>query len=63
LSLSERWRLARLVRTETKGGPLGDRIDVVDRMLCQVRDVSLDLWPSLLDDLGLVPAVEWSMDR
>jgi len=42
---------------------LNENIDVVDRALQQVRDLSLDLRPSLLDDLGLVPALRWYADR
>jgi signal transduction histidine kinase/CheY-like chemotaxis protein len=36
---------------------------LVDRILQQVRNLSLDLRPSVLDDLGLVAAVRWSLDR
>ena len=38
-------------------------IAIVERTLKQVRDLSLDLRPSLLDDLGLVPALRWYVDR
>jgi PAS domain S-box-containing protein len=38
-------------------------ITIVERTLEQVRDLSLDLRPSLLDDLGLVPALRWYVDR
>lgn len=40
-----------------------DGIRVLDEALDQVRDLSLDLRPSLLDDLGLVPALRWYADR
>jgi len=40
-----------------------DGIRVLDEALEQVRDLSLDLRPSLLDDLGLVPALRWFGDR
>jgi PAS domain S-box-containing protein len=40
-----------------------DGLAVVDAALRQVRDLSLDLRPSLLDDLGLVPALRWYVDR
>ncbi len=36
---------------------------LVDRVLQQVRHLSLDLRPAVLDDLGLVAAVRWSHDR
>jgi signal transduction histidine kinase len=37
--------------------------DIVDRALQQVRDLSLNLRPSLLDDLGLVAALRWYVDH
>lgn len=45
----------------------GDRMDecvaVVERALEQVRSLSLDLRPSLLDDLGLVATLRWYVAR
>ncbi len=47
-----------------------DRMEVIDeaititqQTLRQVRDLSLDLRPSLLDDLGLGPALRWYLER
>ena len=37
--------------------------DVVERLIGQVRDLSLDLRPSMLDDLGLLPALLWQFER
>lgn len=42
---------------------LEESLKLVERTLQQVRDLSLDLHPSLLDDLGLVPALRWYVDR
>ena len=46
---------------------MSDRLDecleIVDRALQQVRDLSFDLRPSLLDDLGLIAALRWYLDR
>jgi signal transduction histidine kinase len=42
---------------------LAESIEVVDQALQQVRDLSLDLRPSLLDDLGLPAALRWYVDR
>jgi signal transduction histidine kinase len=42
---------------------LEDSISIVDRTLQQVRNLSLDLRPALLDDLGLVVALRWYVDR
>jgi len=44
-------------------GPLKDSLDLVDQLLSQVRTLALDLRPSLLDDLGLVPALRWYGNR
>ncbi|MBC7249659.1 MAG: GAF domain-containing sensor histidine kinase [Anaerolineae bacterium] len=41
---------------------LEEGIDTVDRTLQQMRDLSLELHPPLLDDLGLVPALRWYVD-
>ena len=42
---------------------LKDSSTVIDQTLQYVRDLSLELRPSLLDDLGLVPAVRWYLSR
>ena len=42
---------------------LDEHIDTVNYALDQVRTLSLDLRPSMLDDLGLVPALRWYVDR
>ena len=42
---------------------LEDSIGVVERALGQISDLSVDLRPSLLDDFGLVPALEWYARR
>jgi PAS domain S-box-containing protein len=42
---------------------LAETISTVERSLQQVRSLSLDLRPSLLDDLGLVPAVRWYLNH
>jgi len=42
---------------------LAESIGLVDHTIQQVRALSVDLRPSLLDDLGLVAALEWYVDR
>jgi signal transduction histidine kinase len=42
---------------------LEDSLALIDRVLQQVRALSLDLRPSMLDDLGLVPALRWYLNR
>jgi two-component system sensor histidine kinase UhpB len=43
--------------------PFEECIAIVDGALEQVRGMSLDLRPSQLDDLGLVAALRWYLDR
>ena len=40
-----------------------DGIEIVDGLLRRVRDLSLDLRPSILDDWGLAAALQWSAER
>ena len=42
---------------------LSESVAIVERALEQVRNLSLDLRPSLLDDLGLVAALRWYVAR
>ncbi|MDF0644762.1 MAG: sensor histidine kinase [Nitrospira sp.] len=49
--------------TSDLAGLLKDSSTVIDQTLHHVRDLSLELRPSLLDDLGLVPAVRWYLNR
>ncbi len=50
---------------ETAGAEarLEESLAVVDRVLEQVRDISLELRPSMLDELGLEPALSWYITR
>lgn len=40
-----------------------DSIRILDHLLQQVRQLSLDLRPPLLDELGLIPALRWLADQ
>jgi PAS domain S-box-containing protein len=40
-----------------------DGISVVDATVVEVRNLSRDLRPSVLDDLGLIPALQWYLGR
>ena len=42
---------------------LEDAANLTDRTLEQIRELSLDLRPSMLDDLGLVPTLRWYIKR
>jgi signal transduction histidine kinase len=41
-----------------RNGSLDDALSLVDELIERVRGMSLDLRPAMLDDLGLVPALE-----
>ena len=49
--------------TDRPDDALSGAIEAVEGALKQVRNLSLDLRPSLLDDLGLIPALRWFLDR
>lgn len=42
---------------------LQDSLNIIESTMHQVRDLSLDLHPAILDDLGLVAALQWYVDR
>jgi PAS domain S-box-containing protein len=46
-----------------QGDTLSDAYSLVSDLLKQVREMSLDLRPSMLDDLGLLPALLWQFER
>ncbi|MBI4787160.1 MAG: MEDS domain-containing protein [Chloroflexi bacterium] len=50
-------------RRSTRAERLQESINLVDDALRRTRDLALDLRPSMLDDFGLVPALEWYVDR
>ncbi len=55
--------MQRVADTSSVQDTLNDSLGILDKILQRVRDLSLDLRPSLLDDLGLVPAVRWYVER
>jgi PAS domain S-box-containing protein len=40
---------------------LDDTMAILDQILQQIRQISFDLRPPLLDDLGLAPALQWAL--
>ena len=50
-------------RAPTLERRLGAAIEAVEQVLEQVHDLSLNLRPSMLDDLGLEPALRWYLRR
>lgn len=54
---------AKKVSDDNAAPHFNDSIELVDEVLNQVRNLSLDLRPSMIDDLGLVPALRWYIDK
>lgn len=48
---------------DTARAPLREAHTLVDDLIVRVRDLSLDLRPAMLDDLGLLPALLWLFER
>ncbi len=42
---------------------LHESMEITSRLMEQVRAISLDLHPKVLDDLGLIPALRWLINR
>lgn len=55
--------LQAIARVSASTPQLEDAMSISERALQQVRDLSLNLRPSMLDDLGLAPALRWYLDR
>ncbi len=49
--------------TQKTGPRLRASLEVIEQVLEQVHDISLNLRPSILDDLGLEPALRWFTER
>ena len=55
--------LGQLGQTNSIENQITEDIRVIDEALKRVRDLSFELRPSLLDDLGLAAATRWYVDR
>lgn len=55
--------MERITDVEPIASTVTDSKAILDHLLQRVRDLSLDLRPSLLDDVGLLAAVRWYVQR
>lgn len=55
--------ISKQVGVDTVAARLAQTISVVEGAMGRVRTLSLDLRPSLLDELGLIAALRWHLDR
>ena len=60
INIQTAFKLAGSEKIETH---LNEGVELIEEALFQVRKLSIDLRPSMLDDLGLVPALRWYVDR
>ncbi|HET8745099.1 MAG TPA: CHASE3 domain-containing protein [Ramlibacter sp.] len=54
-----RMKLVEVQRGADPGPLMKDSIAIIDRTIAHIRDLALRLRPTMLDDLGLVDALEW----
>jgi signal transduction histidine kinase len=55
--------MQRSADASTLASRLEESMGIIEQAIQQVRTLSLDLRPSLLDDLGLVATLRWYLDR
>jgi signal transduction histidine kinase len=55
--------IQRLHASSSLAAHLEESVEIVGHALGQVRNMSLDLRPSMLDDFGLAPALRWYIER
>lgn len=60
LRLDSVWMLKRLKETDPEAAKRASTLcELIDKTIDEVRGMALRLRPSVLDDLGLIPALEW----
>jgi PAS domain S-box-containing protein len=59
LKMDASWVRTNLANTEGASARLGDMLELLDQAVASTRRIAADLRPPILDDLGLVPALEW----
>jgi NO-binding membrane sensor protein with MHYT domain len=58
-----RLNLQRITPTEQENAVVVESMSLIDSALTRIRELSLDLRPSVLDDLGLSAAISWFANR
>jgi len=56
-------QIAARAPAENTAAKLGEAQTLVNELIARVRDLSLELRPAMLDDLGLLPALLWYVER
>jgi signal transduction histidine kinase len=56
-------KLEMVSRSESRAEKLDESRAIVSDLMAKVRDLSLDLRPTMLDDLGLLPTLLWHFER
>jgi PAS domain S-box-containing protein len=55
--------IERAMRGANANGTLESALEITSELIGKVRDLSLELRPAMLDDLGLLAALNWHFDR
>jgi signal transduction histidine kinase len=63
LKMDAIWVRDNAAAPEALSAKLADMLEVLDNTIAATRRIAADLRPMLLDDLGLVPAIEWLVDN
>lgn len=64
LKMDMHWLSRRIKNTnEEINKKMKDSIDLINSTITTVRKIATDLRPSILDDLGLLPALEWQSEE
>jgi signal transduction histidine kinase len=53
----------KITRTEKIKKRMNEGVSLVDHAVQTARNLSVSLRPSILDDIGLIPAIRWYIDR
>jgi signal transduction histidine kinase len=59
LKIDAGWLYENTVHDLEKAGKLKEMMDLISALIIDVQRISSELRPSILDDIGLVPAMEW----
>lgn len=60
LKMDLHWLMRRINSTDNEiNNKMNESIELINATIASVRKISTDLRPSILDDLGLLPALEW----
>lgn len=64
LKMDMHWLFRKLQNADTEvSGKMNESIELINKTITTVRKIATDLRPSILDDLGLLAALEWQSEE